>query len=237
MNYINKRLNLTAEPANSLTLHYKVMIGGSFNLIHKSLIEGSADWQAKPDWVITAFRDKGEIHKLVDFKTDFPYQAMGGDMVLSYDYAISTGKEIFSVRRSDGVEFKVGDITNKGLITAFRKVNNDMMAAFENDLRRSHIEDIEPAPTVLFTTHDGVEITDGETVVYCVEHRNDYNIETLKSGDANLQVDGKWFSTRKAAVLYISENKPLYSIADIRKAWGEYSYLDADNFIELLKQV
>lgn len=241
MNYINKRLNLTAEPAKLNPENYCVNIDGELRLIHKSLIEGSSDWEKQPDWVITAFKyDDSDIIKVLG--DDGLYHIS----VFTYtlDELQVSKAQIHSVRRSDGVEFKVGDKVKgaweKPYTIVKFEIHENIMRVFGDDVDRAweNLDDIQPTPTVLFTTHDGVDYSADTTKEYFTVG-NSFSVVSNKVWQFKNSPckDCKRFSTKEAAEAYIAENKPLYSLADIRKAWNEFKVGGFDDFEELLKQV
>lgn len=135
--------------------------------------------------------------------------------------------EIKSVRRlSDGEVFTVGDNTSSGVIVSFDINSTIMNVVFGPNMHsicNSGFAKIKKEP--LFTTEDGVEIFEGDTI-FSVEHTY-YKIDDkiagiYKGSNKNHPVehwynDDKYFSTKEAAEKYIIMYKPVLSIKDLLK--------------------
>lgn len=131
---------------------------------------------------------------------------------------------IHSVKRlSDGEVFTVGDNTSSGVIVSFDINSTIMNVVFgpnRHSICNSGFAKIKKEP--LFTTEDGVEIFEGDTI-FSVEHTY-YKIDDkiagiYKGSNKNHPVEhwynsDKYFSTKEAAEEYILLNKPVLSIND-----------------------
>jgi hypothetical protein len=74
--------------------------------------------------------------------------------------------------------------------------------------------DRENTPKFSFTTKDGVTVTDGEQMIFGCDDIGKINWFSKHCVDDKKYT---WFSTEAARNTYIAENKPMYSLSDVRK--------------------
>jgi hypothetical protein len=214
-------------------------------VISKELIENSSEWE-KQDWVITAFKDiDDEFWRLYDgiYKRDCRVSDVGcGLHALLYDedtlYNVKKGTAtIYSVRRSDGVEFKVGDKVDTKIkksveIKSFSISNDEsMMANFGNEIGAASIELLSHAPTPIFKTEDGKEVFEGDEY-FVVNKVFEMFIQNTKQYHIHERGRFKYFSTRETALEYIRWHKPQYSLDDLRR-WDESYWLSPKHAAEM----
>lgn len=145
--------------------------------------------EPKRDWEVLEFRHNGIPVPVKDGRvllsiTDF----------LTIDGAIKYGMLIHSVRRTtDGQVFTVGDRERRGVITNFFIQDNAMFAAGEDwdTMLRTLMKE------VIFTTADGVRITEGRPVYEVVGKTIFTTI--FKIGKT---YSGELYSTHEAAALH-----------------------------------
>ncbi len=166
------------------------------------------------------------------------------------DFLLSQPNRIIhSVRRlSDNEVFAVGEyvVTNNGRgrhkILAFTIIDGDMCADLEEFATQyEFLSKIQKpaARTPLFTTTDGEEISESQSLVLVFAVTPKWEIMECSAEFANLNTYKekagqeplfKVFFHKQNAVDYIAENKPLYSLNDIQKAlhgeWGTQNAVD-----------
>ena len=148
------------------------------------------------------------------------------------------GGDIYSVKRlSDGEVFTVGDKVNAGKISGFYLTNWGMSVNCSGTglLLNEIIKD----KGILFTTEDGVKITDENQTLYAVLTKAQWETreDTLKrmrersSFSTPLNPAWKYFSTDAARQDYILMNKPVHSTNDVlamfkdnAEKWDFYKY-------------
>jgi hypothetical protein len=133
-------------------------------------------------------------------------------------YIIDNGGRIITVQRnSDNEVFTVGEDTDKGIITKFEVQGKEMYVYTVNKIQQwYYLSQINLAPKeeqkpILFTTEDGVEIIDGERMLFYVSQ---FRIRERKAKNM-VHIDNKRFYKKEAAEQYILENKPCLSVKDI----------------------
>lgn len=185
------------------------------------LIEKSLDWQLKPSFEITAFRDEkyGNIWKLRGdgYYTKENHPPCSLQTMLDYGRSVKTGEfSIFSVIREDGIEFSLQQKTEQGEIEKFIITSENEMIAKMTNGNGYYIDSLTPAKKVILTTTDGVDIYDPEQIVW--------GIPKITGGQPDERraiihwVERPCFSTRELAEDYINKNKPKYSENQIREA-------------------
>ena len=221
--YINNRLkHFTAvESGNG---KYSIYKGQFFDsILDAELITGSSDWILQKEWNITAFSDNDWTWVVIDGIVKDGYggklETWGTDKVEYIQKIPHWQNMIYSVRNSAGVEFKLGDKTNKGFIKKFKIDDSSMICVCEGNFNAWDISNITLSPAVLFTTFDGKEICKNDFPVILVGP--DFGIiGEIKYTDSKFVKERiskgyKYFSTREAAESYISQNKKKYSENDI----------------------
>lgn len=212
------------------------------------------DWkEITQDWEITSFKSIQDCHV---FLTNGRYRVDEGMLGYSLTELLSlpTVWLIHSVKRLlDGVEFKIGDRTQLGIIKTFY-ISSDIIEVqvgkSDEDEPLLDLQKIEK----IFTTEDGIDLYGGETVWYgCLSYdkkpkvwkvnlfniynvqgikRRSNDIETFKNIEKKTPHSISWktetdflvFSTEKAARDFIFPKKPLFTTKD-----GVDMY-DGDNF-------
>jgi len=136
-------------------------------------------------------------------------------------------KTIYSVKRlSDGEIFTVGDDYGSSKIEGFKidtEFNGGLCAISHKGSSLSSLYSLEKVKQPLFTTEDGVEITDEKQTLYAVltkaqwETRED-TVKRMKersSFSTPLNPAWKYFSTDEVRLHYIIRNKPSLSWNDV----------------------
>lgn len=136
-------------------------------------------------------------------------------------------KTIHSVKRlSDGEIFTVGDDYGSSKIEGFKidtEFNGGLCAISHKGSSLSSLYSLEKVKQPLFTTEDGVEITDEKQTLYAVltkaqwETRED-TVKRMKersSFSTPLNPAWKYFSTDEVRLHYIIRNKPSLSWNDV----------------------
>ena len=140
---------------------------------------------------------------------------------ISYSLAecLNLNFSIHKVEREDGVIFEVGKTYHNVMlgnitISKFTIDANVIMVWMEgrSDLPACQISSLQPIATTILTTHDGVQVFEGDKTVFGVNLK--YGLYGIKSSIALLP-EGKYFSTEQAAQTYIAENKPMFSLKDV----------------------
>lgn len=251
--YKHSKLGFIAEPYNDGGNFYRIAHkDGTISVLKKELIESSNDWILQNSWEITAFRwvSDGDLFRL---KEDGYYS----DGICSYSYdscmsgslaSVENGRiEIFSVRRDDGQEFKLGDkIKTENYpeiytIKKFRFADDKTRMVIEADGINKDwegnciaIEYLQHSK-VLFTTEDGVDIYDEHLLVHYVSSNMTLNTNLAKYYRPHHE--GKYFNTKKAAELYISQNKPKYSLKQIETAAAKAFKYCAEDIKSVLNEL
>ena len=213
----------------------------SSEVIPAWVIENSNDWEeiVEKDYEILMYR--GKINSCIYFNNPKYFSSLNSDW------------EIYSVRRkSDGVEFKIGD--RVCWEWAFAKNKYFTIKSFniiEGTLKFNTIE--ESAQNFIFklvskgynlqhykepilTTEDGYEMYEGDKV-YFVEigeylHKGCEIVNSYKYNYI-LDKDFKFFKTKENAEKYIYENKPEFSrkqILDVIDVCDSYYTTHDDNY-------
>jgi hypothetical protein len=162
----------------------------------------------------------------------------------------SSWYKIHSIKRlSDSQIFTVGDNTTTGVIEAFEfdsnknlyfKVSN-LVGGFYN----YNLSLLKKIKKPLFTTEDGIDIYEGDTIHQIRLETFDYHsyIWGTINGKNGIPFDGfKMFSIKEKAEEYILENKPCLSIKDVKyyldnhRTFGK-DYEAKQSFINKLKEL
>lgn len=114
--------------------------------------------------------------------------------------------------------FTIGDKCEKGIISSFSILGNDLLITYNNGLTQP-LKNAVKSNTSLFTTEDGVDIFEGD-LFWNINNQfqlselqitnNKYELVFLKPENKCKQ-----FSTKEAAEEYILMNKPCLSYNDI----------------------
>jgi hypothetical protein len=220
------------------------------------ITENSKDWEEikEKEWEITSFiGDNGHIyHKANNLFTPSRYTAE--EMMDRTKCAM----KIHSVKRlSDGEVFTVGDYVvtaedYENCKTRFNinrfEIKDDKILVYQTSNQTHcipYLSNIQKVKKPLFTTEDGVQIFEGDTI-FSVEHTYykiyDKIAGKYKSSNANHPVeywynDDKYFSTKEKAEEYILLNKPCLSINDVLALSGcAYTTFEQDSFATTVKK-
>ncbi len=192
----------------------------------KSNTEPERDWE-----IVSAIRNGDSAPR--------PYNSMHESYWEQITFKIHSVK-----RKSDGEIFSVGDKTNYGIIESFSTISaSGMNVRFTKPISDSIILkgcSFMPIETIkkskpLFTTSDGVNVFEGDTVYFVNEYFE--IIKHIATKEDSLMIT-TYFSTLEAAEMYCLKNKPLLSfkeISDVCFGWSnsvEYMKI----ILELAKQ-
>jgi hypothetical protein len=156
-----------------------------------------------------------------------------------FNFGCDGGPSIFSVKRlSDGEIFTVGDeISNskyprfKGKIEKFKRGDSTLQVYYDGF---DSLKDIQKVKPVLFTTHDGADVREGDRVWY---FNQGYKLWDSKA-DPKFHNDEQrfhYFSTKEAAEEYILMNKPLnLSIREICNFQGSMDSVFLEDYLKKL---
>lgn len=127
---------------------------------------------------------------------------------------------IYSVKRlSDSEVFTIGDKCNLDVtITGFEIVENRIRVFTGKKGDWQWLNSIEKIKQPLFTTHDGVEITDPEQYVYQVTDyhlSHDMKLHRKKASNVYKNNNVKQFYSEESAKRYLLENRNLLSYNDV----------------------
>lgn len=121
--------------------------------------------------------------------------------------------------------FTIGDKTNNGTISKFEVDSNGIRVFFEEKPKNYHVSlnSIKHIKQPLFTTEDGVEIFEGDTVYY-IETKDELELCFKVNKYIVLKYPGRFvsdkslysFSTKEKAEKWILMNKPLLSLQEIK---------------------
>jgi len=170
--------------------------------------------QPSKDWEIVSFNDKldGVVYEL-DGNGKYTYNNIRSytlQSMLSHGRCINSGDiEIHEVRRiCDNLVFKVDGDSDKGLITKFEIVGNEMCVYTVNPHRQwyylSQIKEVKPK-LPLFTTEDGVGIFKGD-IFFAVTDNWDV---VFSNATEVVKYKGRTFAKTENAEKFILENKPI----------------------------
>jgi hypothetical protein len=246
----HKKSGLIATEKLGTNLYYISSITGSIisHDVPCEIILYSNDWEeiVEPSYLITAF-------KFVDDGGMFTLQANGkyndgksGIFTLEQMLygGISVKDEscfIYSVKNKDGIEFFVGDrvrykekencksfiidnffLREDDQILARNGVNSGATCEFINTIEKS-------TEKPKFVTEDGKEVFEGENYsLFSVYTKDSWMYKRCGTKDALDYVNWKHFHTKEAREEYVKLHKPLYSLAEIKKASIELRF---GNFI------
>jgi len=161
----------------------------------------------------------------------------------------STGRKLYSIhsvkRLSDGEVFTVGDeantkYSNYGNITEFELKHNKIYITTKSGKNRCYLDDLKSIKKFLFTTEDGVDIFEGDKIIYRVETGKYWNmLQPLSAKRLKINSDNlKLFSTKEAAEEYILLNKPCLSANDvIQYCIDNYNTVNDHRCYKLLKKL
>ena len=144
---------------------------------------------------------------------------------------------IHSVKRlSDGEVFTVGEEEKTvGIILKIEISGGTIfLYRYSHSIYLQYAEKVKQ-PTVLLTTEDGKEITDGEKIIYWCN--KDFDTYDLRAGDLGGNLLGcKYFSTQESRDEYIQQNKPVsISYTELTKAI-KFNIPQLDLLITFFKQ-
>lgn len=193
---------------------------------------------------ILSFKSETGIWNLNEDKVWYNRQTLSIRYQLSemLNYVKEGKATIESVKRlTDGEVFSVGKNENRiGDITKIEIIKNEIFlySGNTNCVRLDYAKKVKQ-PTILLTTEDGKEITDGEQVLYGIDIVfNGFYKSTAKNCNNK---DVKYFSTKEAREEYILQNKPItVSYKNFLKslyekgAWGGF---EIDTIKQLFKQL
>jgi hypothetical protein len=210
----------------------------------------------------------GKDYEILEYRTKSGLRCRAPFLQNSHQFYTSEGCNIHSVKRlSDGEVFTIGDIigcipVNKHLKSQkFTKVYQkiDIIAIIDNEVlfqkdNRTWIEstsmkNAEHKKRPLFTTEDGVDIFEGDTVYY-IETEEEPELCFIVNKYTVLKHSGRFtsdnslhsFSTKEKAEEYILMNKPCLSYkeaSDImlhRDISAHYKKIIREKLKELVKQ-
>lgn len=204
--------------------------------------------EVKRDWEIHEFKGrKGWDNMMLgsDGKYGNSHFAVSLDCMLHIGNSVDSGHyTIHKVKRlSDGAVFTVGDnmkprVMNEYIIGKFIISTDGSNKIGTLDKRDSDmggygctawLHEITPVPAlpILFTTHDGVEVTSITEIVYTLGIAFDtFTITAASVLDYKTRYGSHLiFSTLEARTDYIIENKPLFSIKELREMSLEECYI------------
>lgn len=183
------------------------------------------DYKAKPDYTITAFRSKNQMHVYVYNEKNSMYQWTFTDGTGAFQFRDLINNpefEIYSVINKEGLEITVGkmytwidQIQQFGVVVRLIVHKNECRAFFPSN--PSCDINLLSAATPLFTTEDGVEIYEG--MQSWVVNTSDGSVwqPVLYYGDKNHSTDIKLFSTKEKAEAYVRMNRPRFSLVQVHR--------------------
>jgi len=123
--------------------------------------------------------------------------------------------KIYSIKRlSDGEIFTINTLTNVGRIEAFELQDVNLMVRTDSGLTNfDNSLYLKKEPILI--TEDRVEIFKGD-IYYCVN--SDLLLSEFIAEKNTMQKNVKIFAKKENAEKYLKENKPLYSLDDIKEA-------------------
>lgn len=142
--------------------------------------------------------------------------------ILAYfsEVGINDGK-IHTVKRlSDGKIFTVGSVTKQGMIESFYINCNNLFAQVVDGVELININDLLNLTQVLFTTYDGIEITNPLQIVYTV-NKERWNTSERLAKNAT-ETHRLIFSTTEARDKYVLKHKPLLTTGEIYAITAKY---------------
>ena len=207
--------------------NYKVSEPKNFT-IPKWIIEDSGDWEEVKEFPkIVSFRAINVNKTVIKIATDGYFNNYSLDSMLHIDGCVDSGHfEIYQVAVSETEVFTLGDKvsvygnSNKWVIKSFEISDKEPIKVKVVDVYnwelRADIGSIKKYKEPILVTDDNVEIFEGDEYFSV---RLD-TLEILKSNEnwvSSLKLI-KYFSTKKAAEQFISENKPIYSKKQVKEA-------------------
>lgn len=184
--------------------------------IPKQFIEESKVWEKKDGYEVLSFILN---EKLFENKDEFgKYWCKEG--TYAYFIEVFDYSKINSIKRlSDGEIFSMGDrvkstkYTLTGTIWEIKIVNNDLCFSYFNSDIKGYLEDILKVKKPILVTEDGEELFGGESIYGVTDDfQLCYTSITTKENVQRCRV----FTKKENAETFIKENKPQYSLNDIR---------------------
>ena len=149
------------------------------------------------------------------------------------------GAEIHSVKRlSDNSLWSVGDITTYGEIEEFKIMHQSMMFKIKGHNTRYNIDYAKKEKQILFTTHDGVAVYEGDEfwLLFTAPDGigNSYKTKARKEL-LPFRSYQKTFSTEEVSKNWVLMNKLLLSVNDVFKVLGEVLAFPEVTLSEIIK--
>lgn len=189
------------------------------------------------DYEILTFKDKGPVKFTLEKNNDCtygPYSCTENDVFNLGYYGISEVRrlsdgEVFSI----GDEVKYSDEPNPFTIEYFHISDVGNMMAGVRSYRYSidYIKKVKPA---LFTSDDGVDIHEGDTIWYV---RKDWSYTDVEIHAKPSNQSCKYFSTQEAAEEFILMNKRCLSVNDVVKKFEDKFSFTANTYYFELKEL
>ena len=134
---------------------------------------------------------------------------------------LASSNQILSVKRlSDGIIFKLDDLTEDGGIITKFEIKEDKILAFtetiDNDYRQRYLSSIVKEKRPLFKSHDGKGIFEGDDI-FCVDQN--FGITFYRNISSGFTTIEKTFFTKEEAYEYVLKNKPCLSLQDVYSIW------------------
>ena len=147
--------------------------------------------------------------------------------------------EILSVKRlSDNSLWSVGDITTYGEIEEFKIMHQSMMFKIKGHNTRYNIDYAKKEKQILFTTHDGVAVYEGDEfwLLFTAPDGigNSYKTKARKEL-LPFRSYQKTFSTEEVSKNWVLMNKLLLSVNDVFKVLGEVLAFPEVTLSEIIK--
>ena len=204
-------------------------VGGD-TIIYWTVIEQFSEYfeeiKEEPSYLITAFRDKkGSVAFVI--QPDGRYKDSVINAYFEFDWLLKY-TEILSVKNSKGEEFTIGDsFVSVGLagnrnILNFRLINDNLLANTEQGFSY-YLHKIEKYKSPIFVSADGKELFENniDNVLFSVLPKANWQETTYRAGLLIKSPTKEWlhFYTKEARQEYIDNNKPKYSLEDIKKCY------------------
>lgn len=209
---------------------YKYIVKSEkYDLLPKYLVENSSDWEEIEDKeyeILTITADERNVLEK-PLENILPYEGDGS----LWGYW-----QIHSVKRlSDNSVFQLGDrvkgigfpitkipLNKEGCVVPYLECGNQGVSLF-------YAQKVKP----VFFTEDRVEIYEGDEYWFVDSSFNAYWNESIE-GQEKFRIN-KYFSTKEAAQEYIDQNKPKYSLNDIKKVFEVSNGVTMDFLIDRLE--
>jgi hypothetical protein len=213
--------------------------------LYGKLPDNNTHWEEviKKDYEILSFIESGSN---IVFERFDDYIYISGKSRITEEEALKSSLNIYSIKRlSDDEVFTVGNKVYNGYciteILNFNTLNSELkILTVSGTTILSNIQHIKKP---LFTTEDGVDINNLDSVYYIrnrwLEHK-DYFIYNTTATKSSASTGHLYFSTKPRAYNYILMNKPCLSINDIKLSLDkskkyQYHNTTLNNLINLLK--